>query len=81
MATDAVSIVADIIAEALKLPAGQVTGDDSVQTIEQWDSLGHLNILIALDREFSGQVGKITELAKATSVRKIVDILQKHHVI
>jgi len=81
MATDAVSIVADIIAEALKLPAGRVTEDDSVQTIEQWDSLGHLNILIALDQKFSSQVGKITELAKATSVRKIVDILQKHHLI
>ena len=81
MARDDVSIVTELIAEALKLPAGQVTEDDSVQTIEQWDSLGHLNILIALDRQFSGQVGKIAELAKATSVKQIVSILQAHHVI
>lgn len=81
MDKEVLSTVTSIIAKALELPADQVKEDDSIETIEGWDSLGQLNILVALDEKFSGRVSEIAELAKATSVRKIVEILQKHHVV
>ena len=79
--SEAFSTVTNIIAGALELPEGRIKPEDTIQTVEGWDSLGHLNILIALDKKFSGRVGKIPELAKATSVEKIVNLLQEYHVI
>ncbi len=81
MDDDTVSMVTQIIAAALELPVGRVKEEDSVETIKEWDSLGHLNILIALDKRFSGRVAKIPELGKATSIRSIVEALEAHHVI
>ena len=81
MNTEALSIVMEVVSAALGLPAGQLKDDDALGTIEEWDSLGHLNILMALENKFGAQVAKLTELSKATSVKKIVSVLQTHHVL
>ena len=81
MKSAAVSQVADIIARALGVPADRVREQDSIETIPEWDSLGHLNILSALDKTFAGEAAKIPELAKATSVAAIVAALQRHQVL
>jgi len=81
MQTDAVSVVTHIVAKALGLPDGRVKVEDTIDTHPEWDSLGHLNILTALERQFGGQVAAIQGLAKATSVRAIIELLQSHRVI
>ncbi len=81
MDKEAISLVAGIVAQALELPVNRVQEEDAMETIEEWDSLGHLNILVALDKKFLGKVAKISELSKATSVEKIAEILREHHLI
>ena len=81
MDKEAISLVAGIVAQALELPVDRVQEEDAMETIEEWDSLGHLNILVALDKKFLGKVAKISELSKATSVEKIAEILREHHLI
>lgn len=81
METDTASRVTETIANALGLPPGRVKPEDGIDTFPEWDSLGHLNILMALEKEFGGQVAKIPGLAKATSVKAIVALLQAHQVI
>lgn len=78
MSENGVSIVLETIAKALDLPADRLNEDSSMQNLPVWDSLGHLNILVALDKHYFGRIAKISELAKATSVREIAAILQRH---
>lgn len=50
----------------------------SMDTIEEWDSLGHLSILSAIDERLDGNASDISDLASATSVEKIINILEKN---
>ena len=50
----------------------------SMDTIEEWDSLGHLSILSAIDERLDGKASDISDLASATSVEKIMNILEKN---
>lgn len=72
--------VLQIITEAFGLKE-QISEDDSMETIEEWDSLGHLTMLTALDKEFQGRLAEIRDLASANSVKKIVDILEREKLI
>ena len=78
MSENGVSIVLETMAKALEVPKDQLSAESSMQNQPAWDSLGHLNLLVALDKRFSGRVANISELAKATSVREIAEILQRH---
>lgn len=55
-----------------------LTFESSMDDIEEWDSLGHLNILAALDSRLDGKIADISALAEASSVVSIVEILTEH---
>jgi len=44
-----------VIAGIFKLSAEAVPPDASADTLENWDSLGHLNLVLALEQEFGVQ--------------------------
>ena len=67
------------IAEALDLEA--ITMDGSQENIEEWDSLGHLSILSALDAKLGGEAAKLNELSKANSVKDLYNHLSKKNLI
>jgi acyl carrier protein len=52
-----------------------------MKEIEEWDSLGHLAILVALDKKFNGKVSKIDEMASADTVKKIINLLKLNKLI
>ena len=55
-----------------------LTVQSSMDDIEEWDSLGHLNILAALDSRLDGKIADISAMAEASSVESIVEILTEH---
>ena len=55
---------------------GEVDMDSSADSIPEWDSLGHLSVLTALDNATDGKAASISDLADATSVTAIVEILE-----
>jgi len=73
--------VIKIIATALKLEDSQIDTNSSVDNLEEWDSLGHLGILVALDKAFDGKIASIKEMATADSVDKIFQILKENSFI
>ena len=73
--------VIDIIEEVLEVSSGTISFDTVAESIEEWDSLGHLGILTALNDLFEGRVADISEVAEATSVPKILDILKKYSLL
>ena len=73
--------ICNVIAEALGLKRGSVSVDDGADTIQEWDSLGFLSILGALEHKFGNKVAAIDDLATVKSVREIVDIFKRKHII
>lgn len=65
--------VIGIVKTALEVAV--VDENSSSETISEWDSLGHLSILTALDGATNGAVSDLTDLAKAYSVKAILALL------
>ena len=71
--------VLKIIEEALKLGKGVININSNPNNVSEWDSLGHLNILMALDKKLDGKASGLSELAKAMSVKKIISVLKNNN--
>jgi acyl carrier protein len=57
-----------VFASVLGIDASTLTDDDSSQTIAEWDSLTHLNLIFALEAEF-GVRFEAEEIPELMSVR------------
>ena len=80
MSKDSQSIVMEIVEAALELESGAIKVSSDSGSIEEWDSLGHLSILVALDKHFSGKVSSLTEMSDANSIQSILTVLKKNDV-
>lgn len=69
----------EIIKLALKVES--VSLSDSMDNIEEWDSLAQLEIIISIDKETDGKASRIKELAVATSVEKLSQILDSNNLL
>ena len=67
-----------IVSKALKK---KVNIKSNVNNTEEWDSLGHLEILIKIDKETKGKGSKIKNLSDCDTVRKIYENLKKNKLI
>ena len=63
------------IAEALEVEAHQLNINTKSSDLEEWDSLGHISIMVFLDKSFNEVTERVTALASAASVKEIADIL------
>ena len=62
-----------IVSKALKK---KVNSKSTVNNTEQWDSLGHLSILSALEKVTNGKSSKI-DLTEVQSIKQLVTKLKK----
>ena len=67
--------VQQIISNILNVPADSITPESSTKTVEAWDSMGHLMLILELEQEFDKQfppeqVEKMTDVA---AILKVVD--------
>lgn len=56
------------------VPIAELTEASSPQTIEPWDSMGHLNLVLALEQAFAVQFSP-EEIAAMTTVQLAADTL------
>jgi acyl carrier protein len=73
--------VISCISKALKVPSGKININSTDRNFERWDSLGHLEILMNLDKALKGKAIKIQDLAQAHSVKKIFSVLKKNKLL
>lgn len=64
-----------LVARELGVPDGSITPATSSDDIEKWDSLGHLQVCMAVEAEF-GVSPELEELAELDSVAAIVAYLR-----
>lgn len=66
-----------LLAEALALPEDKVPDDARIGALEQWDSLAHTRMLLALEE----RLGKPLDAEEAVAIESLTDIaavLTKH---
>ena len=66
--------VCRIVADVLQVPVKRVTRNTSSQDIETWDSLHHLNLVLALEQELNLHFDS-NELERMTSIEGIMAVL------
>ncbi len=64
----------EIIAATLKIPAGGITATTEMDDIEEWDSLGHVHIMVAIEQAFDLYMD-VDDFAELISVRAILDYI------
>jgi acyl carrier protein len=62
------------IASTFGIDVSQVQEESSSRTIEQWDSLGHINLIMALEERFklSFTVDEIMSMHDVSTIRKVL---------
>lgn len=44
--------IKQVMASVFDMPADQIPEDADTESLEEWDSLGHMNLMLALEAEF-----------------------------
>lgn len=70
-----------ILGRALDVDAAAFTPETRAEDIPEWDSMGHLSILVALDTRLEGKVAPIADMANANSVGAISDLLRRNNLL
>ena len=67
-----------IASDIFGLPAGKITAESSPETIENWDSMQHLNLVLAVEEKFGVQLSPedIEQMKNIGAVAAVVDKIQ-----
>ncbi len=69
----------EIMATALEIPAVAIREDSTKDEIEEWDSLGHVHIMVALEQAFDLYMD-VDDFAELDSVQAILKYLESENV-
>ena len=69
------SRIQSLLAEAIQVPLELVTADLSFGDLPQWDSLGHMEIMVRLEEKFGVEVNAET-IAQLISIPEIVRYIE-----
>lgn len=69
-----------IFANSLNLNVKQVHMNLKINEIEEWDSLGHLAFLNALDNKTKGKASLVKDLGAKKSLKEILKTLNKNKI-
>lgn len=70
------SRVAKVFHEAFAVPAESITHQTVPDDVQKWDSLGHMNMVSILEKEFGAQF-EVDEIMEMASVQVILDVLAR----
>ena len=69
----------DIMAAALEIQADTIRENSTMEDIEEWDSLGHVHIMVALEQAFDLYMD-VEDFAELDSVPAILQYLASENV-
>lgn len=65
-----------ILSQIMNVPAEQLTDQSSPDTVEKWDSLRHMNLILALEEKFGVQFTDV-EIVEILSIGIIIETLKE----
>lgn len=69
--------VRDVIATVFRLSPEEVGGDLRLGSPPQWDSLGHMQLVLVLEQEF-GLMFPVSAMSQMITVDAIIQAIQTH---
>lgn len=70
--------IQDLLAEALRVPRTDITPDIALGDLPQWDSMGHMEVMMYLENRFGVEINNDT-IANLTSVPAICEYVKTNH--
>ena len=71
--------VEEVVGRVFKIGPQKLSDTSSRDTIEQWDSMGHLALITALEEHFQVSIS-IADAMEMVNIRKIKDVLKEYGV-
>lgn len=73
--------VKQIMSAVFEIPLELIGDDASSDNIDNWDSLGHLNLILALEEHFDITIPEelIGSLVNYSEIKKVISDLSKSH--
>lgn len=68
--------IVNIMAEVFEIPVNDFPAEITQDTIENWDSLRHLNLIVELEDTFDKSF-EPEEISEMTSIEKIIEMIEK----
>ena len=68
-------VVLEIMTQLFALPPGTLTAQSSMESVEQWDSLQHINVIVDIEQHFNITMAP-DEVMQLHSVQAIVDMVE-----
>jgi acyl carrier protein len=68
--------IKQVIASTFQIPIESISSESSSQDIPQWDSVGHINLVMGLEKQF-GVKFNMNEILEMRDVSTIERILQE----
>lgn len=65
-----------IASDIFGVPSAKITTDSSPETIETWDSMQHLNLVLAIEEKFGLQLSP-EEIEEMKSVGAVATLIEK----
>jgi acyl carrier protein len=64
-----------VLAEALQIPPDIVTPDLALGDLPQWDSMGHMEVMMFLEQHFGVEINNdtIAELTSVPAIRRYIE--------
>jgi len=72
----AIEAVTRVLADVLGVDPRQIRPDSSPDTIEGWDSVQHLNLIIAVEQEFGVRFAP-AEIEDAVTIKAIAELIER----
>ncbi len=67
----------DIIASVLNVDSKLINNDSSSDTLDAWDSLNHMNLIMSIEEEFEVSFEE-EEIIDMTSFKSLLEFLEKN---
>jgi len=72
--------VAKVFNEAFAVPAEEITSQTVPDDVPKWDSLGHMNMISILEKEFDLRF-EVDEIMEMATVQNILDVLARREIL
>lgn len=68
--------VRNIASDIFGVPANKITAESSPETIENWDSMQHLNLVLAVEEKFGVQLDP-EDIEQMKSIGAVAELVEK----
>jgi acyl carrier protein len=68
--------VRSVASDIFGIPAEKITADSSPETIENWDSMQHLNLVLAIEEKFGVQL-EPEDIEKMRNIGAVATLVEK----